>query len=50
MASFVQNPSDSKLWGVDLLVVAIFALFVWIAGRVGQELGQSGQVDFCKST
>jgi hypothetical protein len=40
LASFVQDPSDSKLWGVDLLVVAIFAPFVWIASRVGQELGK----------
>jgi hypothetical protein len=39
LATFVECPSDSKSWGVVLLVVVIFGLFVWVAGRVGQELG-----------
>ncbi|AWM35685.1 hypothetical protein GobsT_66320 [Gemmata obscuriglobus] len=35
----VQYPSDSKTWGAALLVVGIVAPFVWVAGRVGQEVG-----------
>lgn len=44
LMSFVKNPSDSKLWGMDLLVVAIFGVFLWIAGRVGQEIGMRNRV------
>ncbi len=36
---WAQNPSDSKTWGVVLLVVAILAPFVWMGGRIGQEIG-----------
>ncbi len=40
---FAQYPSDSKIWGVSLLAVAIVAPFVWVAGRVGQEIGVAGR-------
>jgi hypothetical protein len=34
---------DSKGWGVALLAVGIVAPFVWVAGRVGQEVGVKGR-------
>ncbi len=36
---FVQYPRISKFWVGALLVVGYFDLFVWVAGRVGQEIG-----------
>jgi hypothetical protein len=39
MTSCAENPSDSKTWGIELFVVVFIGLFVWVAGRVGQELG-----------
>jgi hypothetical protein len=39
LAICVRNPSDSKTWGGELFVVVFVGLFVWVAGRVGQELG-----------
>jgi hypothetical protein len=39
LAAFVRYPSDSKSWGGELFVVVILGLFVWVAGRVGQEVG-----------
>jgi hypothetical protein len=39
LAAFVRYPSDSKSWGAELFVVVIVGLFVWVAGRVGQEVG-----------
>ncbi|MDY3554410.1 hypothetical protein R5W24_003532 [Gemmata sp. JC717] len=36
---WVQDSSDSKTWGAALLAVGIVAPFVWVAGRVGQEVG-----------
>lgn len=36
---WAQYPTDSKSWGPALLVVGIVAPFVWVAGRVGQEVG-----------
>ncbi len=43
VAEFAQYPSDSKSWGPALLVVGIVAPFVWVAGRVGQEVGVRGR-------
>ncbi|MBM4071530.1 MAG: hypothetical protein FJ271_21735 [Planctomycetes bacterium] len=40
---WAQSPSDSKSWGVALLAVGIVAPFVWVAGRVGQEVGVRGR-------
>jgi hypothetical protein len=34
---------DSKSWGPSLLAVGIVAPFVWVAGRVGQEVGVRGR-------
>ena len=46
LMSFVENPADSKRWVIELFVVLFFGLFVWVAGRVGQELGaRQGRVD-----
>ena len=39
LMSYADDPSDSKTWGIELLVVVFVGLFVWVAGRVGQELG-----------
>jgi hypothetical protein len=39
---WAQYPSDSKSWGPALLAVGIVAPFVWVAGRVGQEVGVRG--------
>lgn len=43
-AEFAHYPSDSKSWGPALLIVGIVAPFVWVAGRVGQEVGVRGRV------
>lgn len=40
---WAEYPSDSKSWGVGLLAVGIVAPFVWVAGRVGQEVGVRGR-------
>ena len=40
---FALDQSDSKSWGAALLVVGILAPFVWVAGRVGQEVGVRGR-------
>jgi hypothetical protein len=40
---WAQDPSDSKSWGAALLVVGILAPFVWVAGRIGQEIGVAGR-------
>lgn len=42
-AEFAQYPSDSKSWGPALLAIGIVAPFVWVAGRVGQEVGVRGR-------
>ena len=42
-AEFARHPSDSKSWGPALLAVGILAPFVWVAGRVGQEVGVRGR-------
>jgi hypothetical protein len=34
-----RYPSSSKAWGPAMLIVAVVAPFVWVAGRVGQEMG-----------
>ncbi|HEX4592274.1 MAG TPA: hypothetical protein VH120_20230 [Gemmataceae bacterium] len=39
LALFVQHPDNSKSWVGVLIVVVILGLFVWVAGRVGQEVG-----------
>ena len=36
---WMQYPSNSKEWGPALLAVCIVAPFVWVAGRIGQEVG-----------
>ena len=41
--AFAEAPSDSKYWGPALLAVGIVAPFVWVAGRVGQEVGVRGR-------
>lgn len=43
VTEWAQHPSDSKSWGAALLVVGIVAPFVWVAGRVGQEVGARGR-------
>jgi hypothetical protein len=40
---WAQYPSDSKSWGPALLAVGIVAPFVWVAGRVGQDVGVRGR-------
>jgi hypothetical protein len=40
---WAEHPSDSKSWGATLLVVGIVSPFVWVAGRVGQEVGVRGR-------
>lgn len=40
---YAEYPSDSKTWGVSLLAVAIVMPFVWVSGRVGQEIGARGR-------
>ena len=42
-AEFAQYPSDSKLWGTYLFAVTMVAPFLWVAGRVGQEIGVAGR-------
>ncbi len=39
LRSYAENPSDSKTWGIELFVVVFVGLFVWVAGRIGQEVG-----------
>ena len=39
LAICMGQSSDSKSWGGDLCVVVFGGLFVWVAGRVGQEIG-----------
>jgi hypothetical protein len=41
-AAFVQYTSSYNTLGT-LLAVAIVAPFVWVAGRVGQEIGVAGR-------
>jgi hypothetical protein len=41
-AAFVQYTSSYNTLGI-LLAVAIVAPFVWLAGRVGQEIGVAGR-------
>ena len=41
VAEFARFPSDSKSWGPALMAVGIVAPFVWVAGRVGQEVGRA---------
>lgn len=43
-ALWAEHPSDSKSWGAALLVVGIVIPFVWVAGRVGQEIGVRGRI------
>jgi hypothetical protein len=43
IAEFARYPSDSKSWGPALLAFGIVAPFVWVAGRVGQEVGRAGR-------
>ena len=43
LAEFAQYPSDSKIWGPALLAVGIVAPFVWVGGRVAQEIGARGR-------
>ena len=43
ISEFVRYQSDSKLSGAALLAVGIVAPFVWVAGRVGQEVGRAGR-------
>jgi hypothetical protein len=40
---WAQYPTDSKTWGPSMLAVGIVAPFVWVAGRVGQEVGVRGR-------
>lgn len=40
---FAQYPTDSKTWGIALLAVCIVAPFIWVAGRISQEVGVRGR-------
>jgi O-antigen/teichoic acid export membrane protein len=35
----IHDPSDSKTWGGAAFIVCIMAPFVWVSGRIGQEIG-----------
>lgn len=43
ISEFARYPTDSKLSGVALMAFGIVAPFVWVAGRVGQEVGSAGR-------
>jgi hypothetical protein len=36
---FARNPSASETLMIELFAALFFGLFVWVAGRVGQDLG-----------
>jgi hypothetical protein len=39
LAYWVLGPSNPKSWVFELFIVAFVVLFVWVAGRLGQEVG-----------
>lgn len=45
--TFLRHPSDSKSWGVEGFVAVFIGLFVWVAGRVTQEIGAATKARRC---
>jgi len=42
LPSCLEYPNDSKTWGLLLFLAFWVGLFVWVAGRIGQEIGVRG--------